>query len=108
MSAAVSERVTSYPPAGLDRRFYAYAVDRLAAWPLVAAGVYAAYRLFLSGGDVLPGVALIVGVLAVVGVVFAVVLGTMGSSPGRRPWGCASCPPRRVARSASARPCCGP
>jgi uncharacterized RDD family membrane protein YckC len=45
--------------------------------------VYAAYRLFLSGGDVLPGVALIVGVLAVVGVVFAVVLGTMGSSPGK-------------------------
>jgi uncharacterized RDD family membrane protein YckC len=83
MSAAVSERVTSYPPAGLDRRFYAYALDRLAAWPLVAAGVYAAYRLFLADGDVLPGVALIVGVLALIWVVFAVVLGTMGSSPGK-------------------------
>jgi uncharacterized RDD family membrane protein YckC len=83
MSAAVSERVTSYPPAGLDRRFYAYAVDRLVAWPLVAAGVYAAYRLFLAEGDMVPGVLLVVAVLAVVGVVFAVVLGTMGSSPGK-------------------------
>jgi uncharacterized RDD family membrane protein YckC len=83
MSAAVSERVTSYPPAGLDRRFYAYAVDRLAAWPLIAAGVYAAYRLFLAEGDMVPGALLIVTVVAVVGVVFAVVLGTMGSSPGK-------------------------
>ncbi len=83
MSAAVSERVTSYPPAGLDRRFYAYAVDRLAAWPLLAAGAYAAYVLFLDDGEVLPGVVLIGAVCAVVGVVFAVVLGTMGSSPGK-------------------------
>ena len=83
MSVAVSERVTSYPPADLDRRFYAYAVDRLAAWPLVAAGVYAAYRLFLADGDLMPGIALIVGVLAVVGMVLAAVLGTRGSSPGK-------------------------
>ena len=83
MSVAVSERVTSYPPADLDRRFYSYAVDRLATWPLVAAGVYAAYRLFLADGDLMPGIALIVGVLAVVGMVLAAVLGTRGSSPGK-------------------------
>ncbi len=88
MSApAVTERVTSYPPAGLDRRFYAFAVDRLVAWPLMGAGVYAAYRLFLADGDVGPGVALIVGVVALVGLVFAVVLGTLGSSPGKAAMG---------------------
>ncbi len=83
MSTAVSERVTSYPPAGLDRRFYAYAVDRVAAWPLLGAGGYAAYVLFLDDGEVLPGVALVGVVLAVVAVAFAVVLGTLGSSPGK-------------------------
>jgi uncharacterized RDD family membrane protein YckC len=88
MSApAATLRVTSYPPAGLDRRFYAFAVDRLAAWPLIGAGVYAAYRLFLVDGDVWPGVALIVGVVALVGLVFAVVLGTMGGSPGKAAMG---------------------
>jgi len=88
MSApAVTERVTSYPPAGLDRRFYAFVVDRLAAWPLIGAGVYAAYRLFLAEGDVLPGVALIVGVVALVGLVYGVVLGTIGSSPGKAAMG---------------------
>ncbi len=88
MSApAVTERVTSYPSAGLDRRFYAFAVDRLAAWPLIGAGVYAAYRLFLADGEVWPGVAVIVGVVALVGLVFAVVLGTMGSSPGKAAMG---------------------
>ncbi len=88
MSApAVTERVTSYPPAGLDRRFYAFAVDRLAAWPLIGAGVYVAYRLFLADGDVLPGVSLIGGVVTLVGLVFAVVLGTMGSSPGKAAMG---------------------
>ncbi|HEX6149338.1 RDD family protein [Nocardioides sp.] len=84
---AVSERVTSYPPAGLDRRFYAFAIDRLVAWPLIAAGAYAGYRFFLADGDVLPGIMVIAAAVLVVATGFAVVLGTMGTSPGRAAMG---------------------
>jgi uncharacterized RDD family membrane protein YckC len=80
---AVSERVTSYPPAGLDRRFYALAVDRLMAWPVLAAGVYAAYRFLLADGDVVAGIAVIVALVLVIGVSFAVLAGTLGTSPGK-------------------------
>ncbi len=80
---AVSERVTSYPPAGLDRRFYALAVDRLVAWPVLAAGVYAAYRFLLADGDVAAGIAVILALVVVIGVGFAVLAGTLGTSPGK-------------------------
>ena len=84
---AVSERVTSYPPAGLDRRFYALAVDRLLAWPVLAVGVYAAYRFLLADGDVAAGIAVIVALVVVIGVVFAVLAGTLGTSPGKAAMG---------------------
>jgi hypothetical protein len=84
---AFSERVTSYPPAGLDRRFYALTVDRLVAWPVLAAGVYAAYRFLLADGDVAAGIAVIVALVVVIGVGFAVLAGTLGTSPGKAAWG---------------------
>ena len=80
---AVWERVTSYPPAGLDRRFYALAVDRLLAWPVLAAGVYAAYRFLLADGDVAAGIAVILALVVVIGVGFAVLAATLGTSPGK-------------------------
>ena len=52
---AAPGRVSAYPPAGLDRRFYAFAIDRLIAWPLMGLGGYLGYRLFFSDGDVWPG-----------------------------------------------------
>ena len=67
-------------PADLDRRFYAYAIDHAIAW-----GVDAAAAVVLV--QVLPGrvrlaVAAILGVVLLVGAVFALVLGRTGSSPG--------------------------
>ncbi len=80
---AVSERVTSYPPAGLDRRFYALAIDRLVAWPVLAAGVFAAYRFLIADDAVVAGIAVIVALVVVIGVCFALLAGTLGTSPGK-------------------------
>ena len=84
---AASGRVSAYPPAGLDRRFYAFALDRLIAWPLFGVAAYLGYRFFFSEGEVWPGVALIAGVVLLVGLVFAVVLGRFGTSPGKAAMG---------------------
>ena len=45
--AATTEAPT-FPAASLDRRFYAFAIDRLIAWPLIAAAAFAAYWFFFS------------------------------------------------------------
>jgi uncharacterized RDD family membrane protein YckC len=73
----------SYPAAELDRRFYAFAIDRLLAWTVYAGAGYAAYRFLIEPGDTWAGVAVIVGVVLVVGLVFAIVLGVAGVSPGK-------------------------
>ncbi|MBI2245843.1 MAG: RDD family protein [Nocardioides sp.] len=71
------------PPADPDRRFYAFVVDRLAAWTLDAVAAYLAYRLLIDRGHLLAGVLVILGCVLLVGAGFAVVLGLTGSSPGR-------------------------
>jgi uncharacterized RDD family membrane protein YckC len=73
----------SYPAAELDRRFYAFAIDRLLAWAVYAGAAVAAYRLFFEPGDTLAGVGLIAGVVLLVGLAFAVPLGVAGVSPGK-------------------------
>ena len=73
----------SYPAAELDRRFYAFAIDRLLAWGVFAGAGYAAYRFLIEPGDTWAGIAVIAGVVLVVGLVFAVVLGVAGVSPGK-------------------------
>ena len=73
----------SYPAAELDRRFYALAIDRLAAWAVYAGAAYAAYALFFESGDTWAGVGLIAGIVLVVGLGFAVLLGVAGVSPGK-------------------------
>ncbi len=73
----------SYPVAGLDRRFYAFVVDRLIGWGLVAAASGAAYALFFRDDEVWPGVALIAGTVVVVWLLFAVALGASGATPGK-------------------------
>ena len=88
MSApAAPGRVSAYPPADLDRRFYAFAIDRLIAWPLMGLGGYLGYRLFFSGGDVWPGIGLVIGVVLLVGFAFSLALGLAGSSPGKAAMG---------------------
>ncbi|HWM72471.1 MAG TPA: RDD family protein, partial [Nocardioides sp.] len=73
----------SYPAAELDRRFYAFAIDRLLAWGVYAGAAYAAYRFLIEPGDTWAGIGVIAGVVLVVGLIFAVALGVAGVSPGK-------------------------
>ena len=84
MSHVLTERpASSRPVAGLDRRFYAFLVDRLIAWTLVAAACWAAYELFWRDDRLWAGIALVAGVVVAVWVVFAVALGVVGTTPGK-------------------------
>jgi uncharacterized RDD family membrane protein YckC len=69
--------------AGLDRRFYAFVVDRLIAWALIAAACWAAYRFFFRDDRLWAGVAVIAGTVLVVWLLFAIALGASGSTPGK-------------------------
>ena len=80
--AATTEAPT-FPAASLDRRFYAFAIDRLIVWPLIAAAAFAAYWFFFSEDRIGPGIALIVGAVVVLWVAMAALLGLMGISPGK-------------------------
>jgi len=84
---AAPGRVSAYPPAGLDLRFYAFAIDRLIAWPLMGLGGYLGYRLFFADGDVWPGIGLVLGVVLLIGLAFSVALGLAGTSPGKAAMG---------------------
>ncbi len=71
---------TRYPIAELDRRFYAFAIDRLLGWILVAlVGVGAWFVLH----DAWLVVAVVIGVMTMVWLVLGVLLGVTGNSPGK-------------------------
>ena len=71
----------TYPIAQLERRFTAFAVDRLLAWSLLAVvGVVTA--MFVSD-DVWTVVGAIGGAAVVLWLAFGIVLGVTGSSPGK-------------------------
>ncbi|WP_308194138.1 RDD family protein [Nocardioides sp. SR21] len=69
----------SAPAADLDRRFYAFAVDRGVAWAIDAVAVLLVWQYVDQPG---VAVAVVLAVMLVVGAAFAVVLGLTGSSPG--------------------------
>lgn len=70
----------TYPVAELERRFYAFAIDRMLGWlPAVGAGV-GAWLLFDDGW---LAVGLGAGVLGIVWLVLAVLVGVRGSTPGK-------------------------
>ncbi len=74
---------TTYPAAELDRRFYAFTVDRLLAWILYAGAIYVAFQQFFDDDRTWAGIGMIAGVVVVVGGAFAVLLGVAGVSPGK-------------------------
>ena len=74
---------TTFPPASLDRRFYAFTLDRLIAWTLYLLVGWFAWSAFLDDDRVVPGLAVLAGAVVVVGLGFAVVLGLTGLSPGK-------------------------
>lgn len=75
---------TSAEPAvaGLERRFYAFALDRLVAWTAMGAVAYLALLLLVDRGHTAAGAAVIVAVVLLVGAALAVLLGLTGTSPG--------------------------
>ncbi|WP_299922797.1 RDD family protein [uncultured Nocardioides sp.] len=71
----------TYPVAELERRFAAFAVDRLLAWSLIAA-VGVATALFVSD-DLWTVVGAVAGATVLIWLVLAVVQGVSGTSPGK-------------------------
>jgi uncharacterized RDD family membrane protein YckC len=71
----------TYPIAQLERRFVAFAVDRLLAWSLLAAvGVG---TVLLVSDDVWTVVGVVAGAMVLLWLVLAIVLGVSGTSPGK-------------------------
>ena len=73
--------------AALDRRFYAFAFDRLVGWAAVAVVGSAAWWWLFREDRALAGVLVVLAGLLVVGLAFAVLLGTRGTSPGKAAFG---------------------
>lgn len=70
-----------------DRRFYAFAVDRLIAWVLYAAAGVGAWALFLRHDRVLLGIVLIGVVVLAVWFVGSLMTGLAGATPGKSLFG---------------------
>lgn len=71
----------TYPIAQLERRFIAFAVDRLLAWSLLAAvGVVTAV---VVSDDLWTVVGVVAGTMVLLWLALAVVLGVKGTSPGK-------------------------
>ncbi len=70
------------PVADLDRRFYAFALDRLVAWGVGLMVAAAVYPLLIADGRVATGVLVIIGSVILVDAVLAVLLGLRGTSAG--------------------------
>lgn len=66
-----------------DRRFYAFAIDRLIAVAVVAVAAAVAWVVFFANDQPLPGIGLIVAALLVVWLVGAVLTGAGGRTPGK-------------------------
>lgn len=71
------------PAAELNRRFYAFVLDRLIAWALVAGAGYLAWAVWFDDGEVWPGVGVIVGTVCVVGLAASLLTGLLGATPGK-------------------------
>ena len=71
------------PAADLDRRLYAFVIDRLMTWTVVGAVAWAAYHFLIPRGGVGAGFLVIVGALLLVGLGLGVAQGLAGTSPGK-------------------------
>ncbi|MBB6628680.1 RDD family protein [Nocardioides sp. KIGAM211] len=83
MSEYPSPEAPTFPAAELDRRFYAFTLDRLLAWSLDLIAALAAYHFLIDRDQVWAGVAVIVAAVLLVGLAFSVLLGQYGLSPGK-------------------------
>ena len=82
MSAPYAGAPQTFPVAELERRFYAFAIDRLIVWGLYAATAVACWY-FLGSNGFWTGAGIVVGVAVLMTLIFSAVLGMTGSSPGK-------------------------
>ena len=73
----------TFPVASLDRRFYAFTLDRVIAWTVYLLVGWFAWAAFLDDDRVVPGLVVLAGAVLVVGLGFAILLGRTGLSPGK-------------------------
>ncbi|MCY7397072.1 MAG: RDD family protein, partial [Nocardioides sp.] len=81
--SSIAGAAGTLPTAELDRRFYAFTLDRLLAWSVYAVAAWAAYVLLLDDGRTVAGIAVIAGTVVGVSLVLSFVLGLLGTSPGK-------------------------
>jgi uncharacterized RDD family membrane protein YckC len=74
------QAAATYPIAELERRFYAFIIDRLLGWTLVAAAGFGAWLVL---DDLWSAVAVAAGVMVLLWLVVAVVVGVSGNTPGK-------------------------
>lgn len=74
------QAAATYPIAELERRFYAFFIDRLIGWALVAAAGFGAWFVL---DDMWTAVAVAAGVMVLIWLVMAVVVGISGNTPGK-------------------------
>jgi uncharacterized RDD family membrane protein YckC len=86
-SAAGQPVASDVRVADLDRRFYAFAVDRLIGWGVDAAVAVVVGRLLWVHGHPVLGVLAVLATVLAVGLVFALLLGVTGVTPGRAVFG---------------------
>ncbi|GAA5155329.1 hypothetical protein GCM10023340_40350 [Nocardioides marinquilinus] len=98
MTTSPPQEAVTYPAAELDRRFYALVIDRLIAWALFGGASYAAWRFLIDEDQLWAGIGAIVGTVVLVSVVFALMLGLAGVTPGKKLVGL------RVVRDADGKP----
>ncbi|WP_028472733.1 RDD family protein [Nocardioides alkalitolerans] len=82
MSVTATE-APSVPAAEVDRRFLALVVDRVIGWGAMAGIGYVAWRYLIDEGQTAAGWGALVGGVLLVGLVFAVLTGTLGLTPGK-------------------------
>jgi len=74
------QAAATYPIAELERRFYAFVIDRLLGWTLVAVAGFGAWLVL---DDVWSAVAVAAAVMVLLWLVLAVVVGVSGNTPGK-------------------------
>jgi len=82
-STVLADDVGDRRVAEIDRRFYAFAVDMLIAWGIDVAAAVVVARTLLRRDHVLVGVVAILATILVVGLLFALLQGSIGRTPGK-------------------------
>ena len=81
--AETEELTTEHLVAGADRRFYAFVIDRIIAWGVIACEAYVAYVALIEPGHLWTGIAAIAGTVLLVWLITSMLVGLYGLTPGK-------------------------